>query len=55
MIRLPNHDIHLNDEQVGLRPFTETDFDIVARWYADSEVMYYADSAEHPHYSCEEM
>ena len=55
VIRLPNHDIHLSDGQVRLRPFTEADLDTVARWFTDPEVMYYADSAEHPSYTRDEM
>ena len=55
MVHLPNHDIHLSDERIRLRPFTDADFDVVARWFANPEVMHYADSAEHPRYTREEI
>jgi RimJ/RimL family protein N-acetyltransferase len=51
MIRLPTHNVHLSDERVHLRPFTEADFDIVAHWFDDPEVMYYSEGQENPHYS----
>lgn len=50
-MRLPTHDVHLNDERVQLRPLADDDFDIVARWFEDPEVMYYSEGKENPHYS----
>jgi len=55
MIRLPTHDVRLSDERVHLRPFTEADFDIVAHWFDDPEVMYYSEGQENPHYSRAEI
>ena len=55
MLRLPTHDVHLGDERVRLRPFTEADFDLVATWYEDPEVMYYSEGRENPHYTREEI
>jgi RimJ/RimL family protein N-acetyltransferase len=50
-MRLPTHDIHLDDDRVRLRPFAEADLDVVARWFADPEVTYYSEGAENPRYS----
>jgi RimJ/RimL family protein N-acetyltransferase len=54
-LKLPTHDIHLSDEKVRLRPFTEADFDTVATWFDDPEVMYYSEGEEDPHYSREDI
>jgi len=54
-MRLPTHDVHLADDCVRLCPFAEADFDIVARWFADPEVMYYDEGAENPHYSRQDI
>ena len=48
MTHLPTHDIHLRDRKVRLRPFAERDFDLVARWFQDQEVIYYSEGAENP-------
>jgi len=55
MIRFPTHDVHLCDEKVRLRPFTEADFDIVARWFEDPEVLHYSEGKESPNYSRAEI
>ena len=55
MLRLPTHSLHLRDERVRLRPFTEADFDQVVEWFADPEVMYYAEGEENPDYTREEI
>jgi len=54
-IRLPTHNVHLWDEKVRLRPFTEADFDIVARWFEDPEVLHYSEGKENPNYSRAEI
>jgi RimJ/RimL family protein N-acetyltransferase len=51
MIHLPTHDIHLADDLMRLRPFADSDFDTVAQWFTDPEVMYYSEGAENPSYT----
>ena len=53
--RLPTHELHLRGERVHLRPFGEADFDTVIRWWADPEVMDYAEGKEDPRYSRAEI
>ncbi|UCH35711.1 MAG: GNAT family N-acetyltransferase [Armatimonadota bacterium] len=55
MMRLPNHDLHLADDQIRLRPFTESDFKLIARWFKDPEVLHFSEGAENPNYSRAEI
>ncbi|HUT73361.1 MAG TPA: GNAT family N-acetyltransferase [Armatimonadota bacterium] len=55
MLRLPTHDVHLADDHVRLRPFTDADFDTVERWFGDPEVTYYSEGKENPKYSRAEI
>ena len=55
MTRLPTHGVVLDDGTVRLRPFAEADFDAVARWFGDAEIMHYAEGLERPSYSREEI
>jgi RimJ/RimL family protein N-acetyltransferase len=54
-LTLPTHDIHLTSECVRLRPFTEADFDVVARWWDDPQVMDGAEGKENPRCSRAEI
>lgn len=52
---LNEHNITLHGEQVGLRPMTENDWDILARWNSDPEVLYFSEGADVESYDLEEV
>jgi aminoglycoside 6'-N-acetyltransferase len=41
--KLPNHDVVLEDDQVRLRPVTETDWPVLCRWNRDPEVLWWSE------------
>jgi RimJ/RimL family protein N-acetyltransferase len=52
---LNEHNITLHGEQVVLRPMTENDWDILARWNSDSEVLYFSEGGDVESYDLEEV
>jgi aminoglycoside 6'-N-acetyltransferase len=54
-ILLNEHNITLHGEQVVLRPMTENDWDILARWNSDPEVLYFSEGADVESYDLEEV
>src|SRR5262245_19564669 len=52
---LNEHNITLHGEQVVLRPMTENDWDILARWNSDPEVLYFSEGADVESYDLEEV
>lgn len=43
-MKLKEHNYILNGQRVVLRPLTEEDWQVIARWETDPEVIYWADS-----------
>ena len=52
---LNEHNITLHGEQVVLRPMTENDWDILARWNSDPEILYFSEGADVESYDLEEV
>jgi RimJ/RimL family protein N-acetyltransferase len=52
---LNEHNITLHGEQVVLRPMTENDWDILARWNSDPEILYFTEGADVESYDLEEV
>jgi RimJ/RimL family protein N-acetyltransferase len=52
---LNEHNITLHGEQVVLRPMTENDWDILASWNSDSEVLYFSEGGDVESYDLEEV
>ena len=52
---LNEHNITLHGEQVVLRPMTENDWDILARWNSDPEVLYFSEGADVKAYDLEDV
>ena len=52
---LNEHNITLQGEQVVLRPMTENDWDILARWNSDPEILYFSEGADVESYDLEEV
>jgi aminoglycoside 6'-N-acetyltransferase len=52
---LNEHNITLHGEQVVLRPMTENDWDILARWNSDPEVLYFSEGGDVESYNLEEV
>jgi RimJ/RimL family protein N-acetyltransferase len=52
---LNEHNITLHGEQVVLRPMTENDWDILATWNSDSEVLYFSEGGDVESYDLEEV
>jgi RimJ/RimL family protein N-acetyltransferase len=52
---LNEHNITLHDEQVVLRPMTENDWYILARWNSDPEILYFSEGADVESYDLEEV
>ena len=49
------HNITLHGEQVVLRPMTENDWDILARWNSDPEVLYFSEGGHVESYDLEDV
>jgi aminoglycoside 6'-N-acetyltransferase len=49
------HNITLHGEQVVLRPMTENDWDILARWNSDAEVLYFSEGGAVESYDLEDV
>lgn len=52
---LKEHNITLHGEQVALRPMTENDWDILARWNRDPEVLYFSEGGHVESYDLEDV
>ena len=52
---LNEHKITLHGEQVELRPMTENDWDLLARWNSDPEVLYFSEGGDVESYNLEEV
>jgi aminoglycoside 6'-N-acetyltransferase len=52
---LNEHNITLHGEQVVLRPMTENDWDILARWNSDPEVLYFSEGTDVKSYDLEDV
>jgi aminoglycoside 6'-N-acetyltransferase len=52
---LSEHNITLHGEQVVLRPMTENDWDILARWNSDPEVLYFSEGGAVESYALEDV
>jgi RimJ/RimL family protein N-acetyltransferase len=49
------HNITLHGEQVVLRPMTENDWDILARWNRDPEVLHFSEGGDVKSYDLEDV
>ena len=54
MDRLRVHSVTLRSGRLGLRPMTEDDWDVLAKWNTDPEVLYYAEGDDISSRSLEE-
>jgi aminoglycoside 6'-N-acetyltransferase len=52
---LNEHNITLHGKQVVLRPMTENDWDILARWNSDPEVLYFSEGTDVEPYDLEDV
>ncbi len=60
MVKLKQHKVILEgkaprDRSIRLRPMTEDDWDILAKWNSDPEVLYYSEGDDVTSYTLEEV